>query len=58
MFNNLIFTTTMVDVFLEILGYAKFIKDLLTKKRNMDYEIIDVSIFCSVIISNNMVLKN
>ncbi|XP_049359190.1 uncharacterized protein LOC125823862 [Solanum verrucosum] len=47
----------LVEAFLEMLGYAKFLKELVTKKRSMDFEMIGVSHKCSVVMSSNVVVK-
>ncbi|XP_070047165.1 uncharacterized protein [Nicotiana tomentosiformis] len=41
----------------KILGYAKFIKDLVTKKKNINFEIVKVTHQCSAIISQTGVKK-
>nr|KAK4716688.1 hypothetical protein R3W88_015026 [Solanum pinnatisectum] len=38
-------------------GYAKFIKELVTKKRRLDFETIEVSHSCSAIMTNKMIKK-
>lgn len=39
----------------EILGYAKFMKEPMTKKRNLECETIEVSHRYSIIVTNNVV---
>ncbi|WMV59357.1 hypothetical protein MTR67_052742, partial [Solanum verrucosum] len=38
-------------------GYAKFMKELITKNKNMDFGMIEVSLDCSAIMMSNMVVK-
>ncbi|XP_015164522.1 uncharacterized protein [Solanum tuberosum] len=38
-------------------GYAKFMKELVTKKRSLEYEMIDVPHSCSTIMTNNSITK-
>ncbi|KAK4733515.1 hypothetical protein R3W88_007776 [Solanum pinnatisectum] len=38
-------------------GYAKFIKELVTKKRSMNFEMIEIFHSCSAIMTSNMVIK-
>lgn len=47
----------LVKAFLEMPIYAKFIKNLVTKKRDMDFEIIEVSHNYSTIMLNNMIVN-
>lgn len=47
----------LVETLLEMLGYAKFIENLMTKKRNLKCETIKVSHHCSAIVINNLVAK-
>ncbi|XP_049362505.1 uncharacterized protein LOC125827184 [Solanum verrucosum] len=42
---------------LEISGYAKFMKELVTKKRSLEYETIDVPHSCSAIMTNESIIK-
>lgn len=54
---SLLVNISLVDDLLEMLGYAKFMKSLVTKKKSVDFEIVKVSHHCSVIISSSMVVK-
>ncbi|XP_015170838.1 uncharacterized protein [Solanum tuberosum] len=47
----------LVEALLEMLGYAKFMKDLVTKKRSLDFETIEVSYSCSAIMSKELIKK-
>lgn len=38
-------------------GYAKLMKDLVTKKRVINFEIIEVTQNCSVVMTSNVVVK-
>ncbi|KAK4721361.1 hypothetical protein R3W88_011594 [Solanum pinnatisectum] len=38
-------------------GYAKFMKELVTKKRSLDFETIEVSHSCSAIMTNEIIKK-
>ncbi|XP_049372515.1 uncharacterized protein LOC125837437 [Solanum verrucosum] len=38
-------------------GYAKFMKELVTKKRNLDYETIEVPYSCSAIMTKELITK-
>ncbi|KAK4731268.1 hypothetical protein R3W88_024256 [Solanum pinnatisectum] len=40
-----------------MLGYAKFMKELVTKKRSLDLETIEVSHSCSALMTNEMIKK-
>lgn len=57
MFNTLFINIPFVKDPLKMLGYAKFMKKLVTKKRNMDFKTIEVSHHFSAIMSNNLVIK-
>ncbi|XP_049403536.1 uncharacterized protein LOC125867150 [Solanum stenotomum] len=47
----------MVEALLEIPGYAKFMKKLVTKKRILVYETIEVPHSCSTIMTNELITK-
>ncbi|KAK4737363.1 hypothetical protein R3W88_001060 [Solanum pinnatisectum] len=47
----------LVEALLEMPGYAKFMKELVTKKRSLDFETIEVSHSCSAIMTNEMIKK-
>ncbi|XP_015161998.1 uncharacterized protein [Solanum tuberosum] len=48
----------LVEALEKILGYAKFMKDLVIKKRAVSFELIDNIHHCSVIASRSLVRKN
>ncbi|KAK4731651.1 hypothetical protein R3W88_024639 [Solanum pinnatisectum] len=54
-FKKLSINLPLVEALLEIAGYAKFMKELVTKKRHMDFEIIEVSYNCSTIMTSEMI---
>ncbi|XP_015159981.1 uncharacterized protein [Solanum tuberosum] len=47
----------LVEALLEMLRYAKFMKELVTKKRNLDYETIEVPHSCNAIMTNDSITK-
>ncbi|KAK4737182.1 hypothetical protein R3W88_000879 [Solanum pinnatisectum] len=47
----------LMETLLEIPGYAKFMKKLVTKKRSLDFETIEVSHSSSVIMTNETIKK-
>ncbi|XP_016578925.1 uncharacterized protein LOC107876535 [Capsicum annuum] len=47
----------LLEALQEMSDYAKFMKDLVTKKRFMDFETIEVTYNCSAIMSSTMVVK-
>lgn len=58
--NSSVFKTLLVnliEVLLEMSGYAKFMKELVTNKRILDFEIIEVSHSYSAIISKELIKK-
>lgn len=57
MLNTLSINIPLVEALMKMSGYAKFMKELVTKKRNLECEIIDVSHHCSGIVTNNLVAK-
>lgn len=46
-----------MEALLEMLGYAKFLMELITKKRSLDFETSKVSYDCSVIMTNELIKK-
>ncbi|KAH0727844.1 hypothetical protein KY290_003564 [Solanum tuberosum] len=56
-FKILYINLTLVEALVEMLGYAKFMKELVTKKRSMDFETIKVSHNCSVIMTSETITK-
>ncbi|XP_049364570.1 uncharacterized protein LOC125829387 [Solanum verrucosum] len=56
-FNNLSINLPLVEALSEMPGYAKFMKELVTKKRSLDYETIEVPHSCSAIITNESITK-
>uniref|UniRef100_M1DBV3 mRNA expressed from retrotransposon-like gene n=1 Tax=Solanum tuberosum TaxID=4113 RepID=M1DBV3_SOLTU len=45
----------LVEALLEMPGYAKFMKELVTKKKILDYEMIEVPHSCSAIMTNDSI---
>ncbi|XP_016567455.1 uncharacterized protein LOC107865783 [Capsicum annuum] len=56
-FSNLSMTIPLLESLQEMYGYAKFMKDLVTKKRVINFEIIEVTHNGSAIMSRTMVAK-
>ncbi|XP_049356983.1 uncharacterized protein LOC125821608 [Solanum verrucosum] len=56
-FKTLSINLPLVEVLLEILGYSKFMKELVTKKRSMDFETVEVSHSYSAIMPSNVIIK-
>ncbi|XP_049394748.1 uncharacterized protein LOC125859050 [Solanum stenotomum] len=56
-FKKLSINLPLVEALLEIQGYAKFMKELVTKKRILDYETIEVPHSCSVIMTIELITK-
>ncbi|XP_015167586.1 uncharacterized protein [Solanum tuberosum] len=56
-FKNLSINLPLVEALLEMLGYAKFIKEQVTKKMSLDYEMIEVPHSCSAIMTNQSITK-
>ncbi|XP_049368034.1 uncharacterized protein LOC125832895 [Solanum verrucosum] len=46
-----------VEALLEMSGYAKFMKEFVTKKRNLDFETVEVSHSCSEIMTKELIKK-
>ncbi|XP_049363262.1 uncharacterized protein LOC125827979 [Solanum verrucosum] len=57
MFKKLPINLPLVKALLEMLGYAKFMKELVTKNRILDYEMIEVPYSCSVIMTKELITK-
>ncbi|KAK4716250.1 hypothetical protein R3W88_014588 [Solanum pinnatisectum] len=57
LFKTLSINLPLVEPLLEMLGYAKFIKELVTKKRSLDFETIEVSHSCSSIMTKELIKK-
>ncbi|KAK4723991.1 hypothetical protein R3W88_026770 [Solanum pinnatisectum] len=47
----------LVEALFEMSGYAKFMKELVTKKRSLDFETIEVSHRCREIMTNELIKK-
>ncbi|XP_049365740.1 uncharacterized protein LOC125830605 [Solanum verrucosum] len=47
----------LVEALLEMSGYPKLMKELVTKERSMDFETIKVSHNCSAIMTSEMIIK-
>jgi len=56
-FKSLSINIPLVEALLEMSGYAKFMKELVTKKIILDYETIDVPHSCSAIMTNDSITK-
>ncbi|XP_049397297.1 uncharacterized protein LOC125861442 [Solanum stenotomum] len=56
-FQKLSINLPLVEALLEMPGYAKFMKELVTKKRNLDCETIEVSHNCSAIMTKELITK-
>ncbi|XP_049352029.1 uncharacterized protein LOC125816458 [Solanum verrucosum] len=56
-FKTLSINLTLVEALLKMLGYAKFMKELVTKKRSLDFETIEVSHSCSAIMTKELIKK-
>ncbi|XP_049359163.1 uncharacterized protein LOC125823826 [Solanum verrucosum] len=54
---NLSIKLPLVEALLEMPGYAKFMKELVTKKKSLDYETIEVPYSCSAIVTNESITK-
>ncbi|KAK4724014.1 hypothetical protein R3W88_026793 [Solanum pinnatisectum] len=56
-FKKLSINLPLVEAFLEIPGCAKFMKELVTKKRSLDYETIEVPHSCCTIMTKELITK-
>ncbi|XP_049348238.1 uncharacterized protein LOC125812818 [Solanum verrucosum] len=56
-FKNLSINLPLVEALLEMPGYAKFMKELVTKKRTLEYGTIEVPHSCSAIMTNESITK-
>ncbi|XP_015167696.1 uncharacterized protein [Solanum tuberosum] len=56
-FKKLSINLPLVEALLEMIGYAKFMKELVTKKRILDYELIEVPHSCSAIMTKELITK-
>ncbi|XP_015060412.1 uncharacterized protein LOC107006353 [Solanum pennellii] len=56
-FKNLSINLPLVDALLEMPVYAKFMKDLVTKKRSLDYEIMEIRHSCNAIMPKELTIK-
>ncbi|KAK4718066.1 hypothetical protein R3W88_016404 [Solanum pinnatisectum] len=56
-FKKLSIYLPLVEALLEMSGYAKFMKELVTKKRSLDYETIEVSHSCSSIMTKELITE-
>lgn len=57
MFKNLTINISLANALLEMPSYAKFMKDLVTKKRSLEFETIKVSYHYSSVMTSNIVAK-
>ncbi|XP_049357794.1 uncharacterized protein LOC125822438 [Solanum verrucosum] len=56
-FKNLSINPPLVEAFLEMPGYAKFMNELVTKKKSLEYETIEVPHSSSTIMTNESITK-
>ncbi|XP_015167994.1 uncharacterized protein [Solanum tuberosum] len=56
-FKNFLINLPLVEALLEMQGYAKFMKELVTKKMSLEYERIEVPHSCSAIMTNESIIK-
>ncbi|XP_015160447.1 uncharacterized protein [Solanum tuberosum] len=56
-FKTLSINLPLVEALLEMSGYAKFMKKLITNKRSLDHETIEVSHNCSTIMTKELIEK-
>ncbi|XP_049357117.1 uncharacterized protein LOC125821793 [Solanum verrucosum] len=56
-FKTLSINLPLVEALLEMSGYAKSLKKLVTKKRSLDFETIEVSHSCSAIMTKELIKK-
>ncbi|KAK4729676.1 hypothetical protein R3W88_022664 [Solanum pinnatisectum] len=56
-FKTLSINLLLVEASMEMSGYAKFMKELVTRKRSLDFETIEVSHSCSSIMTSEMIKK-
>ncbi|XP_049406126.1 uncharacterized protein LOC125869720 [Solanum stenotomum] len=57
MFKTLSINLSLVEACLEMSGYAKFMKELVIKKRNLNFETMEVSHSCSAIMTKELIKK-
>ncbi|XP_049373971.1 uncharacterized protein LOC125839017 [Solanum verrucosum] len=57
MFKTLSINLPLVEALLEMSGYAKFMKELVTKKMSLDFETIEVSHSCSAIMTKELIKR-
>ncbi|XP_015164521.1 uncharacterized protein [Solanum tuberosum] len=56
-FQKLSISLSLVEELLKMSGYAKFMKEIVTKKRNLDCEAIEVSHSCIAIMTKELITK-
>jgi len=56
-FKTLSINLPLMEALLEMPGYAKFMKELVIKKRSLDFETIEVSHSCSAIMTKELIKK-
>ncbi|XP_049406275.1 uncharacterized protein LOC125869922 [Solanum stenotomum] len=56
-FKTLSINLPLVEVLLEMSGYAMFMKELVTNKNSLDFEMIEVSHSCSAIMTTELIKK-
>lgn len=57
MFKALSVNIPLVEALLEMPGYAKFMKNLVTKMQTTDFKMVEVSHHCSAIMSSNLAVE-
>lgn len=57
MFNSLSINVPLVEALTKMLGYARFMKELVINKRTLECEIIELSHNCSAILIKHLVAK-
>lgn len=57
MFNSLSINIPLAEALMEMARYARFMKELVTNKRTLECETIEVSYKCNMILTNHLVVK-
>ena len=57
MFKKIEFNILFAEALAQMLHYAKFMKDILSKKRKIDKGVVSLSATCSAVIQKNLPLK-
>ncbi|XP_049406215.1 uncharacterized protein LOC125869833 [Solanum stenotomum] len=56
-FKTMSINLPLVVALMEMPSYAKFMKELITEKRSMDFEMVELSHSCSPIMTSNVIIK-